>query len=221
MTAHGPQFPTHNDPVTGALHIAYCPGRDFINLYPLMLHQVAQHFERGRYDEEIQKLANASNCSFDEAKELVVDVMAAQTEFVRISCENPEETFLDVMSRVGWYKINVHARQLLLAAMGELVQGQVFAGIRDVARAGESPPRHWQLVLTQYWDTSRYLLAPATEQTLAVKMIVDGVRRLLALQPRSCYAALTEALQQDSGKKLSLFRLLKAVCWGWFNRHDV
>ena len=218
MTAHGPQFPTHVNPHTGATHVAYCPGRDFINLYPLMLHQLARHFDNGRYDEEIQRLSFIVGCSFDEAGALVAEVMRVQTEFIRISCENPEEKFMDVLSRAGWYTTSVPARAVLLAAMGELVQGQIFAGIRDVALAGESPPTHWQLVLTQYWDVSRRVLPARDERSSAAQLIAEGVRRLLVLDPRACYAAITQAVRQDTGGKLSLWELFTAVWRGCRDR---
>lgn len=226
MTAHGPQFPTHVNPATGALTMGYCPGRDFINLYPLMLHQVAQHFERGRWDQELHELAGRVGCSFEEAVQAATDVMRAHTEFVRLSCENPDEKFYDVLRRAGWYETRVEARQLLLMAMGELVQGQIFAGIRDVSLAGEMPPKHWQTALTRYWDLSHELLRVPGERELDRILVGDSLVRLLLAEPAECYSALTRAVSRlrrnTEGRaaayrgELSLWGLLRAVWRGWF-----
>jgi len=154
MTAHGPQIATYQDPATGSVNMTYCPGRDFINIYPLMLHQVAQHFDNGRWNETIRQFAESEILEFEDAYNLVADAVAAQAQFVTISCENPQQTYADVLEACGWNAVHPKARQIYLMAMGELVQGQVFAGVRDVAYAGERPPKHWQLCLQHYWNIS-------------------------------------------------------------------
>lgn len=163
MTSHGPQIPTHNDPQSGELRMTYCPGRDFINIYPLMLHQLAVNFDAGRWDSRVEQLAAKLGCNFDEAYAQLKRVMESQVQFVNLSCEDPEEGLSRVLTRAGWFALPAEARDAYLAAIGEMVQGQIFAGIRDVSLAGESPPRHWQRVLVKYWDLG-LTTASAVEQ---------------------------------------------------------
>lgn len=173
MSAHGPQIPTND--VGGVLKMTYCPGRDFINIYPAMFYNLAAQFDKGYWDEMIVE-ANLSDDMVD-AKNQVSDVMPVINQFIAYSCENETEKFDDVLRKVGWFALPYGARQVFLAMLGHLMLGQLFAGIRDVSYAGEVPPAHWKLCLEKFWNLSADVARPKLSWWRKIKLAWAVLRR--------------------------------------------
>ncbi len=157
MSDHGAQVPTHYSD-TGVLKMTYCPGRDFINIYPTMFYNLAVQFDRGYWDAMI---ASAEiDPDIVEAKNKVSDVMEVINKFIEQSCADDTEKFEALLTRVGWNDIDIRVRNTFLAMLGHLMLGQLFAGIRDVSYAGEVPPTHWKLCLERFWRIAAEQSAP-------------------------------------------------------------
>ncbi len=173
MSEHGPQIPTND--VSGVIKMTYCPGRDFINIYPAMFYNLAAQFDNGYWDEMIV----AANLADDivDAKNQVSDVMPVINQFIARSCENETEKFDDVLRKVGWFELPYDARQVFMSMLGYLMLGQLFAGIRDVSYAGEVPPAHWKLCLEKFWNLSVDVARPKLSWWRKIRLAWAVLRR--------------------------------------------
>jgi hypothetical protein len=173
MSEHGPQIPTND--LDGVVKMTYCPGRDFINIYPTMLYNLARQFDLGYWDELI-KSANL-NDDFIEAKNQISDILAVVNKFIELSCADENEKFNDVLRKAGWFDIPEAARQVFMAMLGHLMLGQLFAGIRDVSYAGEVPPRHWRLCLEKFWNLAAESARPKLSLWQRLSIAVSFILR--------------------------------------------
>lgn len=147
MSEHGPQVPTQT--TGGVVKMTYCPGRDFINIYPAMFYNLAVQFDNGYWDKLI--IAAGIDADIVEAKNKVSDVMLVVNKFIEQSCADETEGFTAVLTRAGWDTIDPKVQQLFTAMLGHLMLGQLFVGIRDVSASGEVPPAHWLFCLEKFW----------------------------------------------------------------------
>lgn len=156
MSSHGPQIPAMARNLDGSMmRMPYCPGRDFINIYPAMLRCIVQHFNQNRWPELVGMVAELNKQTIDGAEAELVKANDCFFRFIGICCENSEEKYDDVMRRAGWEELSPAARFGYLALLGCVVAGQLFAGLRDVSLEGESPPPIARPLLRWYYDEAR------------------------------------------------------------------
>jgi len=130
----------------------YAPSRDFAHNYPRMIEQVVRCFNQD-YWPELYKLyvecytsskhrgdgyeigAGAS----EEAFAILEKTKDVYCKFINESYKRPGECCDDVLQRVGWLDLPVAAQVTWLAMLGQVMTGQLFAGVRDLYMGGETP----------------------------------------------------------------------------------
>lgn len=153
MSAHGVQIPAQQGP--GGPQMPYCPGRDFINVYPQMLQSVVRYFTQNRWPELVKMIAQLEGGTEEAANDLLCDANDAFFRLLATCCQDSSETYADVAKRVGWEALPPGARFGYLALLGCVTSGQLFAGLRDVSMEGEYPIKHIEPLLEYYWDEAR------------------------------------------------------------------
>ena len=178
MSSHGIQIPAQMDP-NGNMKMPYCPGRDFVNCYPGMLRSIVKYFNSDKWPELLNHVAKLQGCTREEAGDLVCDANDAFFAFLSGCCQDPNETYDDVMEKAGWTKLPQPARFGYLALLGCVTSGQLFAGLRDVSMAGEVPPQHIKPLMDFYYDEARRCenkIKQDEEAVIDFKMVVKACR---------------------------------------------
>ena len=123
----------------------YAPARDFAHNYPAMIQSIIRAFNTdywpalfGWLAEEYMRLnpddtaEDCQNGAFDDL-EAAKDVYC---KFLSSCCEDPEESVEDVLTRAGWNQVPLPVQMAWFSMMGQVMTGQLFAGVRDLTPLG-------------------------------------------------------------------------------------
>jgi hypothetical protein len=125
----------------------YAPARDFAYNYPQMLKCIVDAFNKDYWpdlledmgdDEKFDYLAGGDNPK-DYVWEQTQKAEEAYCKFVSICTDDSEENVHDVLERSGFAEVDIRGQITFLAMMGQVMTGQLFAGLRDVTPADASP----------------------------------------------------------------------------------
>lgn len=117
----------------------YAPSRDFAHNYPHMIDTIVKCFNEDYWPELFalytEMYGQTSAAAFDEL-EKAKDIYC---KFINESYKDPNECCDDVLRRVGWLDVPVETQTTWLAMLGQIMTGQLFAGVRDLYMATEIP----------------------------------------------------------------------------------
>ena len=133
---HGPSFNTKKG------EVFYSPGRDFAYVYPEMLRSTLLAFNQGYWPKLFDAYARdmASKYGFDveRAFEELDKAKSAYYSFVDHCCDSENDSVADVLAKVGWPDSLYHESMVTwLAMLGQVVTGQIYAGVREITTQGE------------------------------------------------------------------------------------
>jgi len=133
---------------TGPGGLMYAPARDFAYNYPQMIACMRNAFS-DKYWPALTDVLMTGACydrPSDEstAAELIWDGLCeandAYANFLNICCQDPDESFEQVLVRSGWKEVPDFAKVGWFAMMGQIMSGQIFQGLRDITVAGATAP---------------------------------------------------------------------------------
>jgi hypothetical protein len=114
----------------------YAPSRDFAHNYPKMVQMVINCFNQDYWPELFAvytRWALAENLWCDgRAFSELEKAKDIYCRFLNECCKDPDECCDDVLERVGWAEVPPAVQATWLAMLGQVVTGQLFAGIRDL-----------------------------------------------------------------------------------------
>jgi hypothetical protein len=117
----------------------YNPARDFAYSHLTMVRCVIEAFNSDRWPEIFDTLCAAvprnslgsSTAHEDECWVKLLEAKDVYCSFINICCEDPEETYEDVIARSGWGDVGGPYKFAWLAMLGVVMTGQLFVGLRD------------------------------------------------------------------------------------------
>jgi hypothetical protein len=109
------------------------PDRDHSEVFKKTMNRAALVI-RKRLSRGVEELRERLGATDDD----LAKAMIAMCRFVQTSCDVPNEESGTALERVGWSKIPMGARGVVLAAMGAAAAVQFFEGVRVAAFGGKS-----------------------------------------------------------------------------------
>jgi hypothetical protein len=161
MGIHGPEI----TPKAGGAR--YCPGRDFVHMYPAMIKCMTRCFNKELWPDitaaAVDGLRGVTEVDVPEATlgtaawQAICEANDVYWEFLQACTDNADESVADVLERVGWLAVPRAGRQAYLAMMGQMMTGQLFAGLRDIVPDVEKPDLYVEALRIYREQARRYM----------------------------------------------------------------
>lgn len=118
----------------------YSPGRDFAYCYPRTIRVLYDAFNKSYWPELVRIVEEQTARDGKDGWNEICKAHDQVHHFLQIFCEDPSESFEDVMKRSGLRDVHPAALFGWMAMFGIVSFGQLFACVRDVNPLGTSPP---------------------------------------------------------------------------------
>ena len=115
-------------------HRYYAPSRDIAHNFLPVVMAVGELLEQERVP-SVEWMVAEGHATEEE----VGRAAQAFIHFIRSSLDNPEESYEDCLERSGFLDVPEPARQIYLAALGTVMSGWFFRGVREATLGGSGP----------------------------------------------------------------------------------
>lgn len=116
----------------------YNPERDYAYITPTLMVTAIENMDSQAVSQEETAWRQANNITSVDVVQVAEALADAQRDF--INAADPVRSLTQALARHGFYDVRFPVRQLLFAAIGEVIVGAWFKAVREVSVVGEESP---------------------------------------------------------------------------------
>lgn len=190
----------------------YNPERDYAYITPSLMVKAIENLDDDALSSAMRAWYEKNNITQSEIVGVAAALAAAQKDFVNGS--DPVKSLDEALSRHGFFNFRMAVRQVLFAAIGEIICGAWFLAVREVSVLGEASPAQNDMArfaATVCEFSSRQGSKPYNADFLAEHLRMDN--DVLKTRLKMLYAEFNRLQKELSDARIAATKIATMSVW--------